>query len=197
MKRKKAAAATGYRPSNPSSVSRLGGIPAVGRQKRRSASRGAKNEHLQEFRDIRASYAKRTENLRRDLSCRLCGSGGRALAGTRTIAIARRRVPAASFSACSQPGKSSSTNPSMQRGARVPQCSGGKMRRGHTRMTEGRRANGRRAGQGLVVGGAGLRAARGRRQEHASFGARSARRRDISFSLPRRTAAVAVLPMLR
>lgn len=197
MKRKKAAASTGYRPSLSSSVSRSGGVPAVGRQRRRSAHGGAKNVHLQEFRDIRARYAKRTDILRRDLSRRTKGPEGTVLAGTRTIAVARQKAPAASSSVRSRPGKSFSRNLTLQRGTRAPRSSGGKMRRIHTRTAEARRGSLRRVGQGLVVGGTGLRAARARRQERASFGARSTRRRDGSHSQPTRAGAVAVLPMLR
>ncbi|CAM9490323.1 unnamed protein product, partial [Scytosiphon promiscuus] len=157
---KKAAEAIEVRSGSLSSVRRPGGVPAAGRQRRRSTA--TKNVHLQEFRDIRARYAKRTDILRRDLSRGLQGPEGRALAGTKTIAVACQRAPVASYSSRSRPGKSLCTFSNLQRGTRagVSRSLGHKARRSHARTSEGMRGSDRRAGQGLVVGGTGLRAAR-------------------------------------
>lgn len=194
MQRKRAAAATGNRQRKSSVLSRSGGVPVAGGQRRRGAggggstSSGARDMHLQEFRDIRAHYAKRTERLRRDLSRRQKGTaGGAFLAGTRTVAVARPRAARAASSAPPRPSRMSRTNPNLQRGREESRTSAGTMRGGQTRTLDGRGARMRRSGQGarLAVGGTGLRAARARRQSPENVGSYNTRRRD--GSRPQRT----------
>ena len=191
MQRKRAAAAAGGRRRKASVPSRSGGAPAVGGQRRRSAGVGgstnrrgrAKHMHLQEFRDIRANYAKRSERLRRDLSRRQNGTDGAALfSGTRTVSAARPRAAPAVPLAPSRPGGMTRTNPGLQRGRGGPTFSAGIMRRGQTGTLGVRGGGTRRTEQGprLGVGGTGLRAARARRQESLMSEARNARRRDRS-----------------
>lgn len=203
MQRKRAAAEAGSRQCKLSVLSRSGGAPAVGGQRRRSAGvggstnrrGGAKHMHLQEFRDIRAKYAKRSERLRRDLSRRQKGPDGGALfSGTRTVSVARPRAPPAVPLAPCRPGRVARTNHSLQRGRGGSTFSAGVMRRGETGALEGRGVGTRRTEQRprLGVGGTGLRAARARRHESAMFEARNTRRRDRPR--PHRTA---VLPTVR
>lgn len=192
MQRKRTAAAAGGRRRKLSVLSRSGGAPAIGGQRRRSTGvggsthycrGGAKNMHLQEFRDIRANYAKRSELLRRDLSRRQKGPDGGALfSGTRTVSVARPRITPAVPLAPSRPGRMARTNPGLQRGRGGPTLSAGMMRRGQTGTLGGRGGGTRRTEQGprLGVGGTGLRAARARRQESVTSEARNARRRDSS-----------------
>lgn len=200
MQRKRAAAATGSR-QRKSSVLRSGGVPVPGGRTRRGAggggctSSGARDMHLQEFRDIRAQYAKRTERLRRDLSRGQKGvAGGSFLAGTRTVAVARPRATRAASLAPPRPSSMCRPNPSLQRGREESRTSAGTMRCGQTRTLGGRGVRIRRAGQGarLAVGGTGLRAARARRQGPESVGSYHSRRRDGSRT-QRSTPAVTVL----
>ncbi|CAM9249419.1 unnamed protein product, partial [Ectocarpus fasciculatus] len=188
MQRKKAAAAGGSHRRKASTLCRRGGALAAGGQKTRSEGggastnrgRGANSTHLQEFRDIRAHYAKRTERLRRDLSRK--GPERRAfLAGTRTVAVATRprAAPVVSLPRF-RPARISSTDLGQQRERGDSTLFEGTMRRGQTRMGEGRGGVTRRVGQGLAVGGTGLRAAR----------ACGTRRR--TRSRPHRTSAVVI-----
>lgn len=98
LQRKKAAAATGNRLRKSSVCSGTGsGSVAIGRRTRpppvvAAPRHRTNNPHLQEFRDIRAQYAKRTDKLRRDLSHRRRGSqSAKFAAGTRTPFVARPR----------------------------------------------------------------------------------------------------------
>lgn len=205
MQRKKAAAATGSRRRKVSVLSKSGGAPAVGGQRGRGAGvgastnreGGAKHMHLQEFRDIRAHYAKRSERLRRDLSRRQKGpDGGEQFSGTRTVSVARPRAALAVPGplAPSRPGRMTRTNPGLQRGRSGSTVYAGMIQRSQTVALEGRRGSMRRTEQGprLGVGGTGLRAARARRQESGTLEACTTRRRDRSR--PHRTA---VLPTVR
>lgn len=204
MQHKRAAAATGKRQRKSSVL--MGGAPATGRHRRRSAGRdrstngGVREMHLQEFRDIRAHYAKRTERLRRDLSRRQNGQAGGAFsAGTRTVAVARPKAARAASSAPPRPSRMSRMNPSLQRRREDPRTSAGTAQRGQTRTLEGRGARMRRGGQGsrLAVGGIGLRAARTQRQEPASVGSCNARRRDRSRPQRASAAVTVLLPTVR
>lgn len=193
MQSKKAAAATGAR-QRKSSV-----LPAAaGRARPRAdgggggggtaSSRAAPNAHLQEFRDIRAQYAKRTEKLRRDLSRRQRGPERAAfLTGTRTVAVARPKpVPAASVAAPSRPARLSRPRPGLAR-------SRGVRRHGDVTEANNRGGGGRRVGSGagLAVGGTGLRAARARRQVDTDLGVDTRRMRGDGSRTRR---AVPVLP---
>lgn len=188
MQRKRAAAAAGSRQRKSSVLSRSGGAPAVGGQRRQSAGvggstsrrSGAMNMHLQEFRDIRANYANRSERLRRDLSRRNKGPDGAALfLGTRTVSVARPRAAPAVPLAPSRPARIARANPGLQHGRGGPSFAAGMTRRGQTGTLKGR-GGGRRTEQGprLGVGGTGLRAARARRQESAMSEACNTRRRE-------------------
>ncbi|CAM9500686.1 unnamed protein product [Ectocarpus sp. 12 AP-2014] len=188
MQRKKAAAAGGSHRRKSSTLSRRGGALAAGGQKTRNEGGGAStnrgregnNTHLQEFRDIRAHYARRTERLRRDLSRK--GPERRAfLAGTRTVTVATRprAAPVVSLPRF-RPARISSTYVGQQRERRDSTPFEGTMRRDQTSMGEGRGGGIRRVSQGLAVGGTGLRAAR-------ACGTRKRTR-----SRPQRTSAVAI-----
>lgn len=197
MQRKRAAAVTGNRQRKSSVLSRSGGAPAAGGEQRRrrmggggSTSGAARDMRLQEFRDIRAHYAKRTERLRRDLSRGQQGPARAFLAGTRTVTVARPRAARAASLAPPRPSRMSRTNPSLQCGRETSRTSAGPMRHGQTRTLEGRGARMRRAG--LAVGGTGLRAARARRQEPASVGSYHTQR--LQGSRPQRST---VLPTVR
>lgn len=187
LQRKKAAAAAGQRQRKSSVLSGAGSTIAGGVSRRtRSpglvAPRRVTNTHLQEFRDIRAQYAKRTEKLRRDLSYRRRGPElAPFVTGTRTPSIAR-------------PGAidltAASTTPA--RPTVLPRPRGGIMRgpgvRGRAAAVGYRlRARGARRGVGVAVGGIGLRAARARGSRNVSGGGSSStyvsgsRRRDGSW----------------
>lgn len=198
MQRKKAATATGNRQRKSSVLSGSGGVSAVSGRTRPSvgssaAVRGGANTHLQEFRDIRLQYAKRTERLRRDLSRRPKGpEGGAIRAGTRTATFARQR-PAGSLEP-SRPTKISRLRPRLERGRDVRRPVA--MAVGCTNINAAEDGWARGAGQGvrLTVGGTGLKAARARQQEASSFpGIAGTRRRDKS----RQQRPVGVLPRLR
>lgn len=182
MQRKRAAAAPGSGQRKPSRVFRSGGAPAVEGQRRRSEGveggstnrRGVKHMHLQEFRDIRAHYAKRSERLRRDLSRRQNGPDrgvGMMLPGTRTVSVARPRAALVVRLAPSRPGRvAARMDPGLPRGRGGPTFSAGMTARGQTGKSESRRGSTRRTEQGalrLGVGGTGFRAARARREESA------------------------------
>lgn len=207
MHRKRAAAAAGNRRTKSSVLSRSGGASAVGGQTRRSAGMegsttrkgGATSMHLQEFRDIRANYAKRSERLRRDLSRRQKGpNGGGLFSGTRTVSVARPRAAPAVPLAPTRPGRTARTaftNPSLQSGRGGPTFSAGIMRRGQTRTLESRGVPRRQTEQGprLGVGGTGLRAARARRQESVMSVSEACNTRRRDRSRPHHT----VLPTVR
>lgn len=181
MQRKRAAAAaSGSRQRKPSV------LPAHARGRPGISPTNRKHMHLQEFRNIRAHYSKRSERLRRDLSRRQGGAGGGALlSGTRTAAVARPRAPVdRSGVTSSRSGMVSRTNPGLQRRREAVRAS----------VEAKRRTLMRRTGPGprLAVGGTGLRAARARRQD-SEPAAPGTRRRDRSR--PQRTTAV--LPVVR
>lgn len=192
MQSKKAAAVTGARQRKSSvlstaagrSMPRAGGGGGGGT----ASSRAAPNAHLQEFRDIRAQYAKRTEKLRRDLSRRQRGPERAAfLTGTRTVAVARPKpVPAASAAAPSRPARLSRPRPGLAR-------SRGVRRHGDVTEANNRGGGARRVGSGagLAVGGTGLRAARARRQVDSDLGVDTRRMREDGSRTCR---AVPVLP---
>ncbi|CAM9643188.1 unnamed protein product, partial [Laminaria digitata] len=174
MHRKKVAAATGSRQRNSSLLSGSGRasvrarVPG-GRTSSRvggASVRGGANTHLQEFRDIRAHYAKRTEKLRRDLSNRRTGPEGRTvLAGTRTNAVARPRpAPPAAFAAPSRPVRMSRPKPGLERRRDVRRvaAAGVGVGRGKDNVAEERGGRLRRPRQGVGVAarGTGMRAAR-------------------------------------
>lgn len=211
MHRKKAAAATGNRQRKSSVLSgsgrasvraRVPGGQTSSRVGGGGSVRGGANAHLQEFRDIRAHYAKRTEKLRRDLSNRRKGPEGRTvLAGTRTNAIARPRpVPPAAFVAPSRPVRMSRPKPGLERRRDVRRVAavGVGVGRGKDSAAEERGARLRRPrqGVGMAARGTGMRAARVGRQEAASFGSiRTKRMKDNNRSTQQR--AVFALPRVQ
>lgn len=203
MHRKKAAAAKGSRLRKSSVLSESGraGVPGgrAGSRVGGGSIRGGGNTHLQEFRDIRAHYAKRTEKLRRDLSIRKNGPEGRTVsAGTRTNTIARPRPSPAAFVAPSRPVRMSRPKPGLERRRDVrrvaaPVGAGRRSVNAAEERGEGLRRP-RQGGVGMAARGTGMKAARVRRQDAASF--RSMRtRRTKDRSAPQR--AILVLPRVR
>lgn len=199
LERKKTAATAGNRQRRSSYVlpglrsTSLAGGRVMQRVGGASATRGGVNMHLQEFRDIRAQYAKRTEKLRRDLSRRQKGAqGGVFLAGTRTVAVARPK-PA--------PVRMPRPRPGLVRGRDVRRAPAATIRRGEatTRGGRGERVQQAGLGGGLAVGGTGLRVVRGRQQRKplSLDGIGSTQGRESRTSRSRPHCAVAVLPRVR
>lgn len=205
MQRKKAMAATGTRRQTSSVLSGSVAISAAsGRLRPRAggaefAPRRAKNLHLQEFRDIRAQYSKRTEKLRRDYSNRQ-RRGSEATAGftvgTRTTFVARPRPAPAPSVGSSRPARISRSRVTPVRGGGARAIEAASSRRpdatsikNKTRLWRGRDGTG-----GMAVGGTGLRAVRARRQQglRATGAAGFAARNKDSGTWPRRV--VGVLP---
>lgn len=129
---------------------------------RTEAPRRLSNAHLQEFRDIRDQYCRRTERLRRDLSRRNRGPGIAAgHGGTRTTSLARPRLLPSSSTSTSRGARGLHNQRGIERGGGPREawgvsqgCPGGKIQRRGTRGTVGRQ------GEALVVGGTGLGAAK-------------------------------------
>ena len=210
MHRKKAAAATGSRQRKSSVLSGSGraGVRARlpgsrnGSRVGRGSVRGGANAHLQEFRDIRAHYAKRTEKLRRDLSSRTKGpERSTVLAGTRTNAIARPRpAPPVAFVAPTRPVRMCLPKPGLERRRDVRRVTaeGIGVGRGKDNVVEerGGRLRRLRQGVGMAARGTGMRAARVGRQEAASFGSIRTKRVKGNRSTPQQRTVFA-LPRVR
>lgn len=191
MQRKKAAAATANRQRRSSVLSRgTGSFTVAGRRTARAVAGSAggatgsqANTHLQEFCDIRAEYAKRTERLRRDMSHRRRGSESTAfMAGTRTPSIARRRARVSATAIASaipvRPARMSRVGPGVGRGREpwAASVAGAFLRRGIASATESRQLAQRdREGRGLTVGGTGVRAVRAQLQQGSSGDAAGAK----------------------
>lgn len=209
MHRKKAAAAAGNRQRKSSVLSGSGRTSVSARMLgSRTGSRvgggsvrGGANAHLQEFRDIRAHYAKRTEKLRRDLSNRRKGPERRTvIAGTRTNAVARPRpAPPAAFVAPTRPVRTSLRKPGLERRRDVRRVAAAGIGVGHGKYSVVEERSGRlrrpKQGVGMAARGTGMRAARAGRQEAASFRSIRAKRIKDNNSTPQR--AVFALPRVR
>lgn len=165
LQRKKAATGRGARHCTSSVRSRPIVSCATDQQTitRKGGASNASNPHLQEFRQIRAHYARRTERLRRDLARdRQRGSERPAfVAGTRTIAVSRPN-PAPPVSLLLR----RSLKPSRSWLDGVAQGT-------NTALINERCRRPRRARQRVdyAVGGRGMGPARAQQQESSRFGA--------------------------
>ena len=165
IQRKKAALVSDARYRTPSVRSKSAMACAIDARTRNrvggvSTSRAVPNAHLQEFRVIRAGYAKRTERLRRDLSRSKQAAREKLtfLAGTRTTERPRPTPPAPTFA----------RRPKTYRSRLDASARDVKPKMMNDRFQRLRRAH---QGGACAVGGTGLRAARARQHEIVSSAA--------------------------
>lgn len=195
LQRKKAAAAAENRLRKSSVSSGTGaGSVAIGRRTRpppvvAAPRHRTNNPHLQEFRDIRAQYAKRTDKLRRDLSRRRRGSQSAIFtAGTRTPSVARPRAIGPTISGGRFSRHTPISGPRRRDSAAAVAAGPSSLRPLHQPKAINSRPRVCRArGEtGLAVGGMGLQAARAGRQQGLRMsrdvpGYSGARRSDVSW----------------